>query len=255
MKLMEWLYSNYPNQQPGGGAWGTLHICTLVLCVTFIILTTVLLKSKSEKQKRIILWVLSGIIIVLGVARRIINLCKTDDYSTNHLLRTLLPRPGCAISCWLVVIATIVNKKFFYNFASFVSIICAVIFFAYPGVGFNNKYIVFEDLYSILTHATFLVTSILFITLKFTDFKYKKIYKEMICLVIMLIYVFLEMKVLKIEPDPFYFMQNNEVQEIIGLKYNLYLPLYLLFITVYINAFYLISDRKNVFSKSKIKAK
>jgi len=96
--------------------------------------------------------------------------------------------------------------------------------------------------------------AISFITLKFTDFRYKNIYKEMICLAILIIYVFFEMKVLKIEHDPLYFMPDNDIQEIVGLKYNLFLPIYLLFITVYINLFYLIGDRKKIFSKKKLEA-
>ena len=76
----------------------------------------------------------------------------------------LLPRPGCAISVWLVMLAPIINKKGFYNFASIISILCAVIFFAYPGAGFLHKYILFEDLYSIITHSLFFIGSFLIVT-------------------------------------------------------------------------------------------
>ena len=101
----------------------------------------------------------------------------------------------------------------------------------------------FENLYSIATHSFIFITAICFITLKFTNFRYKTIWKELICFAVMLIYVFLEMYVLKIENDPFYFMPGNDIQEIVGLAYPLFLTIYLCFIMVYFNIFYLIKFR------------
>ena len=251
MKFIDWLYSSYPNPHIDG-QWGLLHIITLLLCIGIIVSATIFLKNKSEKAKRTFIWILTGLIILFEVARRIINLCKTTDYGINNILRILLPRPGCAISCWLVIIATIANKKFLYNFASIIGIICAVIFFAYPGVGFNNQFILFENLYSIATHSLFLVSCICFITLKFTDFKYKNCWKELVCLGVLAVYVFLEI-VLKIEGDPFYFMPRNDILEIVGLPYGVFLTIYIGFIALYFNSFYLINDRKNVFKNKKRK--
>ena len=244
MKFTEWLYSTYPNPKVDG-AWGSLHITVLLLCIAWIVASSLLLRKKSECTKRIVLWSLGAILLVLGITRRIVGFITATELPLEKVLRILLPRPGCAISCWLVLIALVVNKKFFYNFASIISIICAVIFFAYPSVGFNNEYILFENLYSIVTHSCFLSMAICFITYKFTDFSYKTIWKEGICLGVMLIYTFLEIYVMKIDPDPFYFLPENEVIEVLGgMSYALYLPLYLLFIAVYINAFYLIPHLK-----------
>lgn len=244
MKFIDWLYSSFPNPHIDG-QFGLLHILTLLFIVAFVVVSTILLRKANEKTKRIIIFVLAGVILFFEVSRRVVNLCKTTDYSTNNILKILLPRPGCAISCWLVIIATFINKKFFYNFASIIGIICGIIFFAYPGVGYNNKFILFENLYSIVTHTLFFTTSICFITYRFTDFKYKKMWKELICLSVLIIYIFMEIYVLKIEYDPFYFMPNNDVQEIIGFSYNLYLPLYIVFMFIYINIFYLIPCIKN----------
>ena len=247
MSFSEWLLSSYPNPHVNG-EWGLLHIITLILCVLFIVISSLLLKNKSQKAKRITIWVLVGILIFFELSRRIINLYKTEDYSFINILKILLPRPGCAISCWLVIIATIVNKKFLYNFASIISILCGFIFFCYPGAGFNNEYILYENLYSIVTHSVFFSTAICFITYGFTDFKYSSIYKELICLAIIAIYVYIEIT-FKIEGDPFYFMPGNEVQEIVGFTYELFLPLYALFNIIYFNAYYLISERKLIFKK------
>lgn len=247
MKFIEWLYSSYPNPNIDG-EWGILHIITLVSIVAIIVTSTLLLKNKSDKTKRIVLWVMCAIIIFFEITRRVINLCKTTDYSALNIFKILLPRPGCAISGWLVVIALIVNKKFFYNFASIVSILCGTIFFAYPGVGFNNEFILFENLYSIVAHSMFYMVGICFVTYKLTDFKYKDSWKELMCILVLLAYTFLEI-ILKIEADPFYFMINNDIQDIFGMSYALYLPLYIIFVCVYTNLFYLIGDRKNIFKK------
>lgn len=243
MSFLDWLYSSYPNPHIDG-AWGFLHIIVLVLCIIFIICSSIFLRKRSEKTKKTVLWILASIIILFELARRVINFIKTNDYSANNVLRILLPRPGCAISCWLVILATIINKKYFYNFASIIGVLCGLIFFVYPGTGFNNKLILFENLYSIVTHALFFVMAICFITYRFTDFKYKESWKEGICFAVLFIYVILEIYVLKIESDPFYFMPNNDVQEIVGMNYSLFLPLYIVFIAVFTNLFYLIRKPK-----------
>lgn len=99
--------------------------------------------------------------------------------------------------------------------------------------------------------------SILLITLKFTKFEYKKIWKEAICLVVLLVYVFLEIYVFKIEADPMYFMPNNDVMDILSLSYISYVVVYIIFMLFYFNLFYAIGDfksLKNLFKKrTKIK--
>jgi len=162
-----------------------------------------------------------------------------------------LPRPWCAISCWMLIFTPIVRKKWYYNVTSFSSFTCALIFFAYPSAGFNNKFIEFENLYSIISHSLILITSISLITLKFTDFRYKGIWKELVAFACIFIYAFIEIYILKIATDPLYFMPGNEVQEILGLNYLSYLIVYVLFFIFYINIFYLINDRKAVVKKFK----
>ena len=134
MTFLDWLFSSYPNPSING-QWGLLHIITLVLVIGIIIISTLLLRNKSTKAKKTLLWVLVGILVIFEVTRRVINFCKTDDFSLHNILHILLPRPGCAISSFLVVLALCVNKKPVYNCASILSILCAGIFFIYPGVG------------------------------------------------------------------------------------------------------------------------
>ncbi len=251
MKFRDWIFSSYPNPHVDG-QWGALHICVLIACILVIVGITLLfryVKTDVEKKKRITLFVIAGILLFFELTRRIIGFILMKDPTFTLVMRTLLPRPWCAISVWMVIVATIVNKKFFYNFASITSILGALIFFAYPGVGFNNEYILFENLYSILSHSLFMVGAVLFITLKFTDFTFKGMWKELICLGAVYVYGTIEIFVLQIEKDPLYFMPGNEIMELFGMGYGLYIVLYVLFIAVFWLAFYLIQDRKTVAEK------
>ena len=248
MTFNEWIFSSYDNPTIKG-QWGLLHILVLILCIAIIVAISLIFRNKSEKTKRIVLFILVGLIFVFEITRRVVNIIKADYFTFDSIMYIILPRPWCAIACWTLIISVFVNKKYFYNFASMTALLCTLIFFAYPGVGFNNEYILFENLYSIATHSLLLITSIVLITLNFTKFEYKTIWKEVICYLVVLAYVFIEIYILKVESDPMYFMSGNDVMEILGVSYGVYLVLYIVFSLVYFNLFYLIGDRKNVFKK------
>lgn len=249
--FMEWITSSAENPKING-QWGPLHICVLIACIAIIIALSLIFRKKTDKTKRIVAIVLASIILFFELTRRSINVYITVSGGNSTLrgwLGLFLPRPWCAISCWTIILSLVVNKKFVYNIASIMSLLCALIFFAYPGVGFNNKYMLFENVYSITTHSLLLISSIVFMTLGIAKFEYKTIWKEIIYFVGVLAYTFIEIYVLKIESDPMYFMPGNDVQEILSIGYSWYIVGYILFIIFYFNLFYLIGDRKNVFKK------
>ena len=143
MSFKDWINSSYPNPVING-RWGLLHISMLVLSIAIILVLTLLFRKKSEKSRKIVLFVIIGIILFFELARRIINICKTTEFTLDHTLYILLPRPWCAISTWSFILLLFVKKQWLYNFTCFTSMLCALVFFAYPGVGFNNQYILFE---------------------------------------------------------------------------------------------------------------
>ena len=208
-------------------------------------------RASLIKQKRAVLWVMVGTILFFGVVRRVIGICKMDSFDMTLFLKIMLPRQWCAISCWMVIIAMIVNKKFFYNFASITSILCTLVFFAYPGAGFIYKYVLFDDLYSIVIHSLLLVSAVLFITLKFTDFKFETMWKELICLGSVYIYGAIETWILKIEKDPLYYLPGNDIIELFNMDYGLFIALYILFIAVFWTNFYVVQERKTIFKSKK----
>ncbi len=255
MSFHDWLFGAGVIDNPWEPhQWGFLHILTMVISILFIFAFSFITKNSKNKQKtaKIIIITLVSLILFFELTSRIVYCIK--KYSLNQtmmeglsFLWILLPKPWCAISCWVLIASVLVNKKFFYNYASLSALLCSFIFFCYPGVGFNNKYILFDNLYSIVTHALLLTTSISLITLKFTDFSYKNFWKFALCFVITFIYGIIEIYVLKLSNDPMYFMPNGDIQAgILHIGYGLYLALYILLILIYTNAFYLIQDRKNV---------
>ncbi len=254
MTFLDWLFSDYPNPRING-QWGWLHITVLVGCIALIVALSLIFRKKSRRAKRIVLCVLVAIIMAFEITRRTVYLCHRSDYSWQHTLYTLLPRPWCAISCWMLFVSAIVNKDWFYNYASLSALLCSVLFFSYPGAGFNNQYILFENLYSIATHSLLLVTSILLLTFRLTNFEYRTIWKSAILYVATIVYAIIEIYALKIEPDPLYFLPNNDVMNILHIPYAAYLSLYIIFSLIYFNVPYLIQERKKIFRKRHFKVR
>ncbi|MBQ3235807.1 MAG: hypothetical protein IJA97_06595 [Clostridia bacterium] len=258
MTFKDWLFSNHPEGDSYSGQWQFPHIFTLCLSIAIILTLTFLFKNKNEKTRSSVVRILSACILFFELARRIINITKGEIVDFHSFLYVLVPRPWCAISCWLLIISGIFNKKSLWNFSAINALLCAVIFFAYPSAGFNDKHILFENLYSITTHALLLITSITILTLKIGDFRYKRetfkdgFMKELIMLAVIFVYAVVEL-LLDLSSDPLYFMpiEGNEVKEILGLGSVAYVILYTVFLCVWINAFYLIPMLKNKLSKKK----
>lgn len=253
MLFSQWLFGGIENPVING-RWGLLHILTLVLCAVCIVGFYFLVKRSRDqsKAKSRIIFTLAGMIAFFEIMIRFVYFMKLYYFHQPEMAGTgalwiLIPKPWCAISCWLLIACVFVNKAFFYNFASLSGLLCAVIFFAYPGVGYNNQYILFENLYSIVTHALLLTMSITLMVLKFTDFKYKHMGKLAICFAATYAYGLVQVYLLKTQEDPMYFMPNGDIQaDILEISYGLYLFLYITLILVYINAFHLVSDKESV---------
>jgi hypothetical protein len=243
--LYDWFYSNYPPTRAAvNGRFGMVHIGVALLCITLILLIATQ-RHKGEGRRMVIIRTLAFCVLLFEVTRRVITFSRGGDLTTHDVLYMLLPRPWCAISCWLIIASTWIEKKALYNIAASCSLLCALVFFAYPMVGFNHAVYLFEDVYSITTHALLLVTSVSMMTLGVTDYRYERenggrARHEFEILACVFAYAFLEIYVLKIERDPLYFLPGNDVQTVFGLSYPLYLVVYISFIIIYFNAFYLI---------------
>ena len=115
MTFEQWLYGKDFVNPSINGQWGTLHIITLLMCIASIITITFLFRKKSLKTKRIVMIVISSVLLFFELSRRIVNITNPITFTKYNLLWVLLPRPGCAISVWLIMLSSFINKKWFYN--------------------------------------------------------------------------------------------------------------------------------------------
>ena len=244
MTFKQWLLSELPN--PRQSPYTTLYLISLVCLIAFVVISSILLKNKSQKTKRNVMMVFAIIITVVAVVRKVVNFVKTPDETLHDVLWILLSRPGCAISALLAIIAVVVNKKWAYTFASLIGLLCGTAFFASPAAGFDRELIQFEEVYSIVLHVGFYVMALCFVTYRLAEFKFSQVKNIAICFGVLAVYVAFLM-LTKVEKDPFLFLPNGDVHQLVGgMKYGVFLPLYFVFATVFFLSFFIIGDRKAV---------
>jgi hypothetical protein len=253
MTFSQWLFGGIDNPFQAG-PWRPLHICVMLSCVALILTFRFLAKRARdpEKVKRIVTLSLAGAIAFFEVMIRIVQTVQTYHLHLPHMAEVtpiwiILPKPWCAVSCWALIASVFLKKRFFYNFASLSALLCSVIFFIYPGVGFNNVHLLFENWYSILTHALLLTMSVTLMVFGYADFKYKDLWKVAVGFVLVMLYALVEIYILKIQVDPMYFMPDGDIQaDILHIPYCLYLTCYILLIVLYINTAHILGDKETV---------
>lgn len=253
MTFSQWMFGGIDNPFKAG-QWGELHVCVMLLCAALILIFHFASKSAQdpEKVRRIIICTLVSISAFFEIMLRFTR--SMSDFYFNHtevqvssVLGIALPRPWCQISTWLLISSVFVKKPFFYNLASLSAFLSAVVFFIYPGVGFNNEYLLFENWYSICTHSLLLTTSIAMMCFKYADFRYKWLGKVMIGFGLTFVYGLLQVFVLKIHVDPLYFMPGGDIQAgILKVDYGVYLAGYIAVILIYINVAHILGDKETV---------
>lgn len=253
MTFSQWLFGGIDNPFKAG-QWGVLHISVMLICIALILTFQFLAKRShdGEKTKRIILCTLICCSAFFEVMLRFMYFMKVYYFGMPETmgltaLDILPPKPWCQISTWLLISSVFVNKTYFYNLASLSALLSAVVFFIYPGVGFNNEYLIFENWYSICTHALLLTTSITLIGFKYADFRYKHLWKEAAGFGLTFVYGLLQVFVLKIHADPMYFMPDGDIQAgILRMDYGVYIVAYIVLLVIYINVPHILGDKETV---------
>ena len=254
MTFAQWLVGGIDNPYYAG-QWKPLHIITLLTSILLAVGFYFIVKyaKNKDKDRKGILCSLACAILFFEVTSRILYAIKLyalaqPEMEGLNALWIILPKPWCAIACWAIMASVLVRRKFFYDYASLSALLCAIIFFVYPGVGFNNEHLLFFNWYSILTHSLLLTTSLTMILTKTATFELENLWKFAIALGATYVYAFFEIFVFDIKtPDPMYFMPGGDIQaDILKISYGLYLAGYIFLIVSYTSAFYLISDRKRV---------
>lgn len=239
MSLHDWIYSVYPPNAVVNGRWGILHISVIAISMILIAVISCM-RGKRKRTRENTVLILAGLILLLELARRAINLSRGyTDFAA--LVYILVPRPWCAISCWLVIAAAFTRKRILYSFSAMNALLNALVFFAWPNVGFHHRVILFEDFYSISTHALLLITSVSMMTLELTDYRYEKADLQKILILLAGVFAYGALEILlDIEPDPLFFMPGSDVQDFLGVGYGVFLVIYAGFLAVYFNVFYLV---------------
>ena len=253
MTISQWLFGDIENPVKAG-QWGEFHVCVMLLCAALILIFHFGSKcaKNPERTQRIIICTLVSISILFEIMLRFTRGMNHFyfwqlEVNITSVLELALPKPWCQISTWLLITSVFVKKQYFYNFASLSALLSAIVFFIYPGVGFNNEYLLFENWYSICSHALLLTTSITMICFKYADFRYKCFGKVMIGFALTFVYAFLQIFVFKIHVDPLYFMPGGDIQAgILKISYGLYLPAYIAVLLIYINVPHLLGDKEAV---------
>lgn len=244
MTFKQWLFSELPNPKCSPYNW--MYIVALVFLVGFVVGSTLLLKNKSQKQKRNVMFVVAAVILFFELSRRVVNLCKETEWTLHNVLHILLARPGCAISAWLAMLAVVINKRWAYAFASLICLLCGTGFFASPGAGFDRELVQFEEVFSMVEHVGFYLMALCFVTYRLAEFRFADMGKIGICFGALAVYVFALIKG-GIEHDPFLFLPNSDVHQILGgMNYPTFLTLYIVFVVLFFGAFFVVNDRKVV---------
>lgn len=226
----------------------------MLICVALILAFRFLAKRSrdGEKTKRIIVCALICCSAFFEIMLRFMYFMRVYYFRMPgseglSALDILPPKPWCQISTWLLMSSVFVKKPFFYNLASLSALLSAVVFFIYPGVGFNNEYLIFENWYSICSHALLLTTSITLIGFRYADFRYKHLWKEVVGFGLTFVYGLLQIFVLKIHSDPMYFMPGGDIQAgILRIDYGLYIVAYIALLIIYINIPHILGDKETV---------
>ena len=180
-----WTNQNNPSLPESDYLYGTRHIITLCLAAVLCVLLTLLFFRRSQKTKRILMYVLGGIFVFFEITSRVVNLIIADSYTVESVVKILLPMHMCSVMVWVLIIAIFTKSQFLTNFAVIGGLLATLAFLIKPAVGLNRVYMSFTCIYSTFTHMLGFVTAILLITLGFAKFEFKKIWQPILCFAIM----------------------------------------------------------------------
>ena len=231
-----WTNKNNPALPKAEYLYNFRHICVLIITVVLCVLLTLIFYKKSQKTKQKLFYVFGWIFLTLEVLSRIVNLLTEENFTFLKVLEILLPMHICSVMVWVFIIAIFSKNKTLINFSVIGGIIATIAFLLYPAVGLNRKFMSFTCLYSTISHMLGFVCCILLMTLRFSKFKIKEIYKIFICFAVMFLWGAILNNL--IFPGADYMYLRNDPLEL-NLPFH-YQWLYLIILVFYTLIFYLV---------------
>ena len=232
-----WTNENNPSLPKNEYMFGTRHIIMICIAVLSVIILSIIFHNKSQKTKNIVMGILVSVLLFFEIVSRIVNLIIAKD----SVFVILTPMHICSVAVWVVIISYFFKIKTLINFATIVALLSTIAFLISPAVGINRTFISFTCLYSITSHVTGFVVSILFMTLGYANFKFKDIWKTYLCFAIMFLWgVLIDFVILP--GEDYMYLRNDPLELNLNFPYQI---LYMTIIAVYILLFYLITFIKN----------
>lgn len=211
--------------------YDTPHLITLALVAITTIAMVLIFRKKSEKTKRIVLWVFFGIFLTFEILARVMGIIKGGD-----IAKTILPMHFCSIMVWFIIISIAFNKKSLYSISAIGGLLATTAYLVYPAVGLNVEVINFSAFYSIFSHSLGFVISVWLLACGFTSYKFKDIWTSLTFTGVVLIYSAILNFVIYPGENYMYYVENPFPFEI-GAWFQV---LYALVIITYISSFYVI---------------
>lgn len=148
-KFLEWLA--VPMERPK--SYGTFHLTFMIVGLIVVVLAAFLLRKLNDKQNRIFLGIVGGILTISEVIKILFN---TFILNGGNFAWWVFPFQLCSIPMYLCLICAFVkNEKFnsyLYEFMFGISLITAFLTLVEPS-GLNKDYI-FLTLHSYIWHLT-----------------------------------------------------------------------------------------------------
>ncbi len=232
-----WTNQNNPTLPKSEYLYNTRHIIVLAITLVLCVMFSLIFYKKSEKAKRILLYVFGGIFLFFEIASRVVNLIIESDYTVESVFKILLPMHICSVMVWVLIVAVFSRNKMLLNFGAIGGLIATLVFLLYPAVGLNRTYMSFTCIYSTFSHMLGFVTSVILITLGIVKFEFKKIWQPYLCFAIMFAWGALLNFVIFPGSDYMY-MVNDPLELELAIPYQI---VYLIVLAIYVLMFYLIS--------------
>lgn len=233
-----WTNENNPSLPKSEYLYNTRHIIVLVVTFALCILLTLIFYKKSERAKRILLYVIGGIFVFLEILSRVVYLSVAKEYTFQKVFEIIFPMHICPVMVWVYIAGIFSRNKVLLNFGAVGGFIAALAFLLYPAVGLNRVHMSFNSLYSTGAHMLGFITAFLLISLGIAQFEMKKIWQTYVCFGVMFSWGALVSYVIFPVTDYMYMVNDPLEMDWGPIPYHV---VYLLILAAYVFLFYSIS--------------
>lgn len=228
--------ANYLYQAP--------HLITLALAIIATIVLVLAFKNKSDKTKRVVLWVFFAIFLAFEILSRVFNIIKGGD-----LFKILAPMHFCSIMVWIIIVSIALNKKPLYSISALGGLLATTAYLLYPAVGLNVEVLNFSAFYSIFSHTLGFVASVWLIACGFTSYKFKNMWHSLVFAGAVIGYSAILNFVIYPGENYMYYVKNPFPFEIGAWFQVLYAAVVLTYISIFYVTYYFVKKHKNKISK------